>query len=130
MLKADSLCKAHDAEPLFTGATFTLGRGERTGLVGPNGTGKSTLLRILAGVERPDSGRVIVGAGDSIGLLHQAPPDPDATLSGHLHRAIGEVYVLDERMRELEAEMAEPAVRAAAMREYDDVLAAFARLDG
>jgi len=130
VLKADSLCKAHDAEPLFTGATFTLGRGERTGLVGPNGTGKSTLLRILAGVERPDSGRVIVGAGDSIGLLHQAPPDPDATLSGHLHRAIGEVYALDERMRELEAEMAEPAGRAAAMREYDDVLAQFARLDG
>ena len=61
MLKADSLCKAHDAEPLFTGATFTLGRGRRTGLVGPNGTGKSTLLRILAGVEHPDSGRVILG---------------------------------------------------------------------
>jgi ATPase subunit of ABC transporter with duplicated ATPase domains len=130
VLKADSLCKAHDAEPLFTDATFTLGRGERTGLVGPNGTGKSTLLRIVAGLERPDSGRVIVGAGDSIGILHQAPPDPDATLSGHLQRAIGEVYALDERMRELEAEMAVPAGRAAAMREYDDVLAAFARLDG
>ena len=129
MLKADSLCKAHDAEPLFTGATFTLGRGERTGLVGPNGTGKSTLLRILAGVERPDSGRV-VGSGDSIGLLHQSPPDPDATLGGHLQRAIGEVYALDERMRRLEAEMAEPAGRAVAMREYDDVLAQFARLDG
>ncbi len=130
MLKADSLCKAHDAEPLFTGATFTLGRGERTGLVGPNGTGKSTLLRILAGVERSDSGRVIVGSGDSIGLLDQSPPDPDATLGGHLRRAIGEVYALDERMRRLEAEMAEPAGRAVAMREYDDVLAQFARLDG
>ena len=56
MLKADSLCKAHDAEPLFTDATFTLGDGDRTGLVGPNGTGKSTLLRILAGLEVADEG--------------------------------------------------------------------------
>jgi ATPase subunit of ABC transporter with duplicated ATPase domains len=130
VVKADSLCKAHDAEPLFADATFTLGRGERAGLVGPNGTGKSTLLRILAGVERPDSGRVIVGADDRIGLLHQAPPDPGATLGGHLQHAIGEVYALDERMRELEAEMARPSQRAAAMREYDDVLGRFARLDG
>jgi ATPase subunit of ABC transporter with duplicated ATPase domains len=102
VLKSDSLCKAHDAEPLFTDATFTLGKGERTALVGPNGTGKSTLLRILAGVEHPDSGRVIVGADDRIALLHQAPPDPDATLRGYLQTAIGEVYTLDERMRELE----------------------------
>jgi ATPase subunit of ABC transporter with duplicated ATPase domains len=130
VLKSDSLCKAHDAEPLFTDATFTLGRGERTALVGPNGTGKSTLLRILAGVEHPDSGRVIVGADDRIALLHQAPPDPDATLRGYLQSAIGEVYTLDERMRELEAEMARPERRTAAMREYDDVLARFAALDG
>ena len=75
MLKADSLCKAHDAEPLFTDATFTLGDGDRTGLVGPNGTGKSTLLRILAGLELADEGFVTTGPGDRIGFLHQQAPD-------------------------------------------------------
>ena len=76
MLKADSLCKAHDAEPLFTDATFTLGNGERTGLVGPNGTGKSTLLRILAGLEAADRGLVTTGPDDRVGFSTSSRPTP------------------------------------------------------
>ena len=58
MLQASDLTKAYDGAPLFDGLSFVLGDGERAGLVGPNGVGKSTLLRLLAGVDRPDRGAV------------------------------------------------------------------------
>jgi ATPase subunit of ABC transporter with duplicated ATPase domains len=130
VLKADSLCKAHDAEPLFTDATFTLGSGDRTGLVGPNGTGKSTLLRILAGLEVADAGTVTTGPGDRIGFLHQQAPDADLTLHDFLRQAIGEVYELDERMRVLEAGMAHAAGAGRELAEYGAVQERFAALDG
>jgi ATPase subunit of ABC transporter with duplicated ATPase domains len=130
VLKADSLCKAHDAEPLFTDATFTLGDGDRTGLVGPNGTGKSTLLRILAGLEAADAGLVTTGPGDRIGFLHQQAPDADLTLHDFLRQAIGEVYELDERMRVLEAGMAHAGGAGRELAEYGAVQDRFAALDG
>ena len=57
MLQASDLTKAHDGAPLFDGLSFVLGDGERAGLVGPNGVGKSTLLRLLAGRRSPRSRR-------------------------------------------------------------------------
>ena len=130
MVKADSLCKAHDAEPLFTDATFTLGNGDRAGLVGPNGTGKSTLLRVLAGLERADAGSVTTGPGDRIGILHQQAPDADVSVHDFLRRAIGEVYELDERMRALEAGMSQTGGTAGELAEYGAVQERFAALEG
>jgi ATPase subunit of ABC transporter with duplicated ATPase domains len=57
MLQASDLTKAHDGAPLFDGLSFVLGDGERAGLVGPNGVGKSTLLRLLAGSTAPIAAR-------------------------------------------------------------------------
>jgi ATPase subunit of ABC transporter with duplicated ATPase domains len=130
VLKADSLCKAHDAEPLFADATFTLGNGDRAGLVGPNGTGKSTLLRILAGIESADAGSVTTGPDDRIGLLHQQAPDADLTVHDFLRRSIGEVYALDERMRALEAGMSRSGGTAAVLAAYGAAQERFAALDG
>ena len=90
MLKASDLTKAHDGDPLFDGLSFVLGDGERAGLVGPNGVGKSTLLRLLAGVDRPDRGTVSTGPGERIGWLPQEAPDPRTTL-GELLGAAHEV---------------------------------------
>ena len=129
MLKIDSLGKAHDAEPLFTDATFTLADGERAGLVGPNGTGKSTLLRIVAGLEHADEGTVATAPGDRVGLLHQQPPDAAQSLAAYLRAALGEVFDLDQRMRALEAAIA-TAADGAALREYGEVQERFAALDG
>ena len=71
MLQASDLTKAHDGAPLFDGLSFVLGDGERAGLVGRNGVGKSTLLRLLAGVRTPEEGRVTRGATVRAAFLSQ-----------------------------------------------------------
>ena len=73
ILSARGLHKAYGARPLLTDATFTLKRGEKAALLGPNGTGKSTLLRVLAGLEPEDSGGVDRRREASMLYLPQEP---------------------------------------------------------
>jgi ATPase subunit of ABC transporter with duplicated ATPase domains len=58
MLTVHYLSKSFDLQPLFENVSFSLAPGEHTGLIGPNGCGKTTLMRILAAVEQPDSGHI------------------------------------------------------------------------
>ncbi len=92
MLKGTDLTKSHDGAPLFDGVSLTLDDGARAGLVGVNGVGKTTLLRLLAGLDRPDRGAVALGAGDRVGYLPQDVLDPRATIDDLLRRALGEVW--------------------------------------
>ncbi len=71
LVSCRELSKSYGSRPLFEGLSFGLFDGERTGLIGPNGTGKSTLLRILAGVETPDAGEVAARRGLRVGYLPQ-----------------------------------------------------------
>jgi ATPase subunit of ABC transporter with duplicated ATPase domains len=63
-LVAANITKFHGAQLVLKDVTLVVGDGARVGLVGPNGVGKSTLLRILAGLEEPDSG-----------IVRRSPPD-------------------------------------------------------
>ncbi len=68
--------------PLFDDLDLTIGDGDRIGVVGINGTGKSTLLRVAAGVDRPDAGTVRRGRGTRVGYLPQEPVLPAGTVAG------------------------------------------------
>ena len=59
ILTVDNITKSYGGRKLFDNASFFLEEGEKTGIIGINGTGKSTLLKIIAGIEGPDEGRVI-----------------------------------------------------------------------
>ena len=106
MLKVTSLSKSFHAEPLFSGVDLVLGAGDRVGLVGPNGTGKSTLLRVLTGAEPPSSGRVLRGPGTRLGYFAQQVPDPQATVGEFLRAGLADVFAAEHRMRELESMLA------------------------
>jgi ATP-binding cassette subfamily F protein uup len=65
---------------LFEDLSLTISDGDRIGVVGTNGTGKSTLLRIVAGVDAPEEGQVRRGRGSRVGFLDQVPRLPDGTV--------------------------------------------------
>ena len=73
ILTADNITKAYGERRLLDGASFFLQEGEKVGIIGINGTGKSTLLKILAGMEEPDEGKVIRAQGMVVRFLPQHP---------------------------------------------------------
>lgn len=90
ILTADNITKAYGERRLLDGASFFLQEGEKVGIIGINGTGKSTLLKILAGQEEPDEGKVIRAQGMVVRFLPQHPSfRPEDTLIEALLRENG-----------------------------------------
>jgi ATPase subunit of ABC transporter with duplicated ATPase domains len=80
-LEAKGLSRSYDGPPVFKHLSFDLGRGERLLVLGLNGAGKTSLLRILAGIDLPDAGEVVRGHGAEIGYYAQEHEglDPDTS---------------------------------------------------
>jgi ATP-binding cassette subfamily F protein 3 len=79
LLNIYHLKKSYGASTILDGVSFILNKGERVGLIGPNGVGKSTLLRLITGAEPPDSGSISLAPGARIGALHQGLITPPGT---------------------------------------------------
>ncbi|HVN54574.1 MAG TPA: ABC-F family ATP-binding cassette domain-containing protein [Anaerolineaceae bacterium] len=128
MLTVQNLTKSFGIDLIFQNVSFTLNAGECLGLVGPNGCGKTTLLRILAGEEKPDSGALrLAGEGGApvrVGYLPQGlAPAPEETLAGYIAKQEGDLPALSARVEELAAALASRPDQPSLQREYDDVLA-------
>lgn len=76
-LQATELTRRVGDKTLFSGINLGIGEGQRVGLIAQNGTGKTTLLNILAGVDEADEGEVVLRSGLKVGYLRQAPDYPD-----------------------------------------------------
>lgn len=73
ILSAEGISKSYSEKILFNDISLGVGEGDKIGLIGINGTGKSTLLKVIAGLESTDSGRIIKGNGVRVGYLEQNP---------------------------------------------------------
>jgi len=104
MLTISAVSKAYAGRPLFADLSLQLDRGDRLGLVGPNGAGKSTLLSLILGLAAPDTGRVALQRGVTVGHLPQeTAPAGDATVLD-LATAISPEYTeARDRWRALES---------------------------
>jgi len=88
ILSVNNLSKIGREEPLFTNVTFGLNEGEKAAIIGRNGSGKSTMLSIIAGALSPDEGQVIVNKESGISFLSQNPSfNPDDTIEEHIFKS-------------------------------------------
>ena len=127
-LVADEITRHRGPRVVLDRVSLVVPPGARIGVVGPNGVGKSTLLRILAGLEEPDDGRLArTPPSLRVGYLPQeSDARPDETLLAYLARRTG-VAEAESRMDELAARLGAESALAAA---YSDALEAFLALGG
>ena len=121
MLTVHQISKSYGIEAVLRKVSFTLNRGERLGLVGPNGCGKTTLLRILAGVDAPDSGSVrFYPPGLRVGYLPQGVlSGPDETLESYLVVSDANLSGLSEEITRLAEALVQSPAEPALQRDYD-----------
>ncbi|MDP0947392.1 ATP-binding cassette domain-containing protein, partial [Klebsiella pneumoniae] len=71
MISAENLSKSYARQTLFDDVSFKINPRERVGLVGRNGHGKTTLLRMIVGEETPDAGQIVIPKGYRMGYVRQ-----------------------------------------------------------
>ncbi len=126
-LSVRSLSISYGARLVFDDVGLDLRSGERLGLVGENGVGKSTLLRLVAGLEEPDAGSV--HRQGSLGYLGQEPDLPTGgSVDDAVDAALSEFRELESQMRAAEAALADGD--QSVLDHYGDVLAEYERRDG
>jgi ABC transport system ATP-binding/permease protein len=104
MISIENLSKSYGEKQLFRNVSFTIGEKERAGLIGVNGTGKSSLLKIVAGVDVPDSGEIVCPKDYKVSYSEQKPElDPGLTVLEQVFEGDAPIFRL---LREYEQVMA------------------------
>ena len=106
IFKANNLKKSYGADVIFDNVSFDLKEGEVVRLLGRNGTGKSTLLKILKGLETPNSGNIQFFKKCSMGYLEQIPEYPNMTVQDVLYLPFEKVMSIEKDMRAIEGLLA------------------------
>jgi ATP-binding cassette, subfamily F, member 3 len=131
VIALDAVSKTYGDQPLLRDCSWRIGRGERIGLVGPNGTGKTTLCRILAGMEEPDTGRIHRDGGVSVGYLPQEVSGSDEfTVLAEALSGFQAVWRLEAELEALAARMSGPEADPALVGAYGEVQHRFEVLGG
>ena len=107
MLRLEKISKIYPTGEVLRDVTWEVKAGDRIGLVGVNGAGKSTQMRLIAGLEEPSSGKVVKQGNPRIAYLQQEfDVDPQRTVRAELFQAFGEAADVLNRTRAVETEMA------------------------
>lgn len=108
MISIDGLTVEFSAKPLFKDVSFVINERDRIALVGKNGAGKSTMLKILCGLQKPSGGSVSVPNETTVGYLPQVMKlSDDTTVKEETRKAFADTTKMETRLRKMEEEMAE-----------------------
>jgi ATP-binding cassette subfamily F protein 3 len=137
MIIADisNLGRSHGGRTIFSALAWSIQDGEKIGLVGPNGVGKSTLLRVLAGMEPPDEGAVALRRGVRVACLAQEyAGEPERSVMDELLAARDDIAALEAQIAAAEARIgmasADMDALARALDDHERLLAQFNELGG
>jgi ATPase subunit of ABC transporter with duplicated ATPase domains len=134
VIRLDAVSKQHGRQILFMDASVAVFKGEKLGLVGPNGSGKTTIFRMIVKEEAPDGGQVAIDRGTTIGYFSQDAGEMSgmsvvsATLAG-----AGPVSEVGTKLKELEDKLADPAFADeldSVIEEFGEAQARFEELGG
>lgn len=115
--------KAHGDKVILDDVTLSFYPGAKIGVVGPNGMGKSTLLKIMAGIEEVSNGDARLTPGYTVGILQQEPPlDDDKTVIENVRMAFGDMIAKVDRFNKIGEEMCDPDC------DMDDLMAEMGKL--
>ena len=108
MISIDHLTVEFGAKPLFSDVSFVVNDHDRIALVGKNGAGKSTMLKLLCGIQKPTSGSISVPTDFTIGYLPQVMKIADeTTVREEARKAFASTIAMQDRLKKMEKEMAE-----------------------
>ncbi len=132
LLAIDNLSKAYGDNVVLNHVSFNLAYGQKLGLVGANGVGKSTLMKILVGEVEADEGTVHVANGAEMGYLAQTLSGAESqTITQLIDVTLGNIRQIETRLRQLEVAMAQPSdALDGLLAEYSDLTEQFERRGG
>lgn len=130
-IQVENISKTYGSHDVLKNISWAIDQGDRIGLVGRNGCGKTTLLHILTGELRPDSGSIHRARGHRIGYLAQDPEFvPGSTVLSTILEGFGDLLDLRNQLTELETRMAGGHDDPATLEAYSKVHARYEHLDG
>jgi len=137
ILSASGISLSFGEDTVLSSVTFSVGEGDRVGVVGINGSGKSTLFKIISGELDPDGGEVFISKGKTVGILHQNDAfkineNGDDSVMGQMLAAFPQLLSLEKELADLEKQMteADPDTAARLSGRYSEGSREFARLGG
>ena len=108
LIRFQNIHKSYDGNPVFRAVYFRLAEGERLGLIGKNGTGKTTLLRLILGEETPDEGHVDINRGLKIGYFSQfSSLDGSISIEEDLDGLFADIHAIEYELLEIEIALEE-----------------------
>lgn len=129
-LKVIGLEKAYGIRTLFSHVNFEVQRGDKVGLVGANGTGKTTLMRLLLGREESDGGQIVMDRVDTVGYVEQQAAFSHDTLYDELRSAFSDLIALRAEKERMEHDIASGAAGAEELAAYGNLVTRFEAMDG
>lgn len=107
LIQLENVTFGYDDKPILENVSLTLSEGERAGFIGPNGEGKTTLIRLLSGALAPDAGRVLKKSGLRLGLFEQnGGLESERTVLDEMKSVFADVYAAFDKLRETEEALA------------------------
>lgn len=133
MINLSNVKVAFSKRTLFSNANFLVRPGDKIGLVGPNGSGKTTVFRLMIGEEKPDEGEVFVNASVVVGYFSQEVGEMSGrSVLEEVIAGAGRAHEIGLQLREIEDQMAEPDcdMNEAFMERYGNLQEEYIHLDG